>query len=87
AFDAVNAMALRAVQSGSRINIAIGHSDTASNAIADAIEAAVGEAASVAEVVRYRITPSIGSHTGAGTVSCITFPADSPPAPSSPATS
>ena len=84
AFDAVNAMAQRA---GARSRVGIGHSDADSRPLADAIEAAIGEAASVIELVRYRIGPSVGSHTGPGTASCITFPADSPPSPSSPATS
>jgi DegV family protein with EDD domain len=87
AFDAVNAMAQRAIRAGERSRVGVGHSDTASKPLADAIEAAIGEAASVIELVRYRIGPSVGSHTGPGTVSCITFPADSLPAPSSPTTS
>jgi DegV family protein with EDD domain len=87
AFDAVNAMAQRAIRAGTRSRIGIGHSDADSRPLADAIEAAIGEAASVIELVRYRIGPSVGSHTGPGTVSCITFPADSLPSPSSPTTS
>jgi len=87
ALDAVNAMAQRAIRAGERSRVGIGHSDAASKPLADAIEAAIGEAASVIELVRYRIGPSVGSHTGPGTASCITFPADSLPAPSSPAAS
>jgi DegV family protein with EDD domain len=75
-FDAVNSMATRAIRWSDRVKVAVGHSCGASSAMADALEAAVGEAASVVDVVRYRIGPSVGAHTGPGTVSCISFPAD-----------
>jgi fatty acid-binding protein DegV len=36
---------------------------------------AVSESSNVVEVVRYRIGPSVGAHTGPGTVGCFMFPA------------
>lgn len=73
--DAVNAMAAYAIGWGERLRIAVGHSDRETEVIADAIEAAIGEAASVIDVVRYRVGPSIGAHTGPGTAGCFMFPA------------
>ena len=49
--------------------------DAATQPLADGLEAAVGEAASVIDVVRYRVGPSVGAHTGPGTVGCFVFPA------------
>ncbi len=74
ALDAVNAMASYTLAWGSRLRIAIGHSDAATAPLADALEEALGEAAGILDVVRYRIGPSIGAHTGPGTVGCFMFP-------------
>lgn len=73
--DAVNAMATYTIGWGDRLRVAVGHSDAATEVIADAIEAAVGEAANVIDVVRYRVGPSVGAHTGPGTAGCFMFPA------------
>jgi fatty acid-binding protein DegV len=75
ALDAVNAMAAHAIGFGERLRLAVGHSDASSAVVADALEAAVGEAASVIEVVRYRIGPSVGALSGPGTAGCFMFPA------------
>jgi len=60
---------------GETVRVAVGHSDAATQPLADGLEAAVGEAASVIDVVRYRVGPSVGAHTGPGTVGCFVFPA------------
>ena len=83
--DAVNAMSAAAVRWGDRLNVAVGVADADAFPIADALAHAVGEAASVEEVVRYRVGPSVGVHTGPGTVGCFMFP--SSPARSTPAAS
>jgi len=72
--DAINSMATYALRWGDRLRIAIGHSDAATAPLADALEEAVGEAAGVLEVVRYRIGSSVGAHTGPGTIGCFMFP-------------
>ncbi len=72
--DAVNAMASYTIAWGDRLRIAIGHSDAVSAPVADALEEALSEAAGALDVVRYRIGPSIGAHTGPGTVGCFMFP-------------
>lgn len=74
ALDAVNAMAAYTLRWGDRLRVAIGHSDTRTAPFADALEGALGEAAGVLDVVRYRIGPSIGAHTGPGTIGCFMFP-------------
>lgn len=74
--DAINAMASYAVDWGDQVRVAVGHSDAATQPLADGLQEAVGEAASVLEVVRYRVGPSVGAHTGPGTVGCWMFPAD-----------
>ena len=74
ALDAVNAMASYTLTWGDRLRVAIGHSDAATAPCADALEEALSEAAGIVDVVRYRIGPSIGAHTGPGTVGCFMFP-------------
>jgi fatty acid-binding protein DegV len=75
-FDAVNLMASRVVARGQRLRVAVGHSDAATVAVANALESAVGEPANVIDVVRYRIGPGGGGQAMPGTVSCFTFPVD-----------
>lgn len=73
--EAINTMASFAIGWGTRVRVAVGHSDAATEPLGDALEEAVSEAASVVEVVRYRVGPSVGAHTGPGTVGCFVFPA------------
>lgn len=73
--EAVNAMATYAIGCGDHLRVAVGHSDWETAPLGDALEAAVGEAANVLDVVRYRVGPSVGAHTGPGTAGCFMFPA------------
>jgi fatty acid-binding protein DegV len=73
--DAINDVAARTVTWGHRLRVGIGHSSHESLSIADALEAAVAEAANVLEVVRFRIGPSMGTLTGPGAVGCVISPA------------
>ena len=80
--DAVNAIALRALQhdaglgeDGRRLRIGVGHAHRDTQPIADAIAHAVGESARVVEVLPFRIGPSVGVESGPGTVGCVMFPA------------
>ena len=74
AVDAINEMSGRAVAWGAHLRIAVGHSDDASAPLADALEGAVEAAATVLEVVRFRIGPSMGALTGPGAISCVMCP-------------
>ena len=55
------------------LRIAIGTSDSSSAPMAQALTAALSGDALVAEVVHYRIGPSIGAHTGPGTFGLFVF--------------
>ncbi|MDO8388871.1 MAG: DegV family protein [Actinomycetota bacterium] len=74
AVDAVSAMAVCAIEWGQQLWVAVGHSDAATEPLADALHAAVSESANVLRVVRYRVGPSVGAHTGPGTAGCFMFP-------------
>jgi DegV family protein with EDD domain len=73
--DAVNAMASMALGWGPRLRVAVGLADRAALPMTEALMDAVSESSNVVEVVRYRIGPSVGAHTGPGTVGCFMFPA------------
>ena len=72
--DAVDAMASRAIAWGAPLRVAVGVADRAAAPLSEALAAAIGDAANVVEVVRYRVGPSVGVHTGPGTVGCFMFP-------------
>jgi DegV family protein with EDD domain len=90
--DAVNSMAaytLRWVGEGDDrpagtvpLNVAIGTADAAASPLSAALEDAVEAAGNVNEVVRYRVGPSVGAHTGPGTAGCFMFPTTAPGLPS-----
>jgi fatty acid-binding protein DegV len=78
--DAVNAMAGYALNwgdasRGRRLDVGVGCAHRDMLPIADAVAHAVGESAHVADVVRFRIGPSVGAETGPSAVSCVMFPA------------
>ncbi len=73
--DAVNAMASMALGWGPRLKVAVGLADRAALPMTEALVDAVIESSNVVELVRYRIGPSVGAHTGRGTVGCFMFPA------------
>ena len=55
--------------------MAIGLADSTGQELTDSLADSVSESANVAEVVRYRIGPSVGVYAGLGTVGCFMFPA------------
>lgn len=64
---AADAMASYALASGSSLRIGLGLADTAAAPLWQALEERLVGAPEVREVVRYRIGPSVGAHTGPGT--------------------
>ena len=72
--SAVNMMADAAIAWGDHLRVGVGHSGAATEPLADALEAAVSESANVLEVVRFRISPSVGAFGGPGAAGCFMFP-------------
>ena len=59
---------------GSRLRVAVGMADMGAEPLWRALEDRVAAHPSVTEVVRYRIGPSVGVHTGPGTVGAFFWP-------------
>jgi DegV family protein with EDD domain len=55
------------------LHVAIGTSDAASRPMSAALTAALGDHPDVAELIQYRIGPSVGAHTGPGTAGLFVF--------------
>lgn len=66
--SAADAMADHALASGSSLRIGLGVADAAAVPLVQALAKRLEGAPEVREVVRYRIGPSVGAHTGPGTV-------------------
>ncbi len=71
--EAVEAMAACVLSGGDALRVAVGVADRHAAPLADALEAAVVGAPNVIELVRYRVGPSVGAHTGPGTVGAFWF--------------
>ena len=65
--EAARAMADHVLAAGSSLRIGVGLADTAAAPLWQALEVRLVGAPEVEEVVRYRIGPSVGAHTGPGT--------------------
>lgn len=72
---AVDAMVEYALDREGRLHVAVGTSDHSSRPVAEALTAALTGREPVAELVQYRIGPSVGAHTGPGTAGLFVFPA------------
>jgi DegV family protein with EDD domain len=60
-------MAERVRAAGAALRVAVGIADAGAAPLWEALEAALAGAPEVTEVVRYRVGPSVGAHTGPGT--------------------
>ena len=67
-------------QAGS-LRVAVGHADVSVAAAADQLAAAVEALPGVNEVMRYRVGPSVGAHTGGSSFGAFWWPARVPSAP------
>jgi fatty acid-binding protein DegV len=72
--DTIDVMSTFATGWGDGVTVAIGTSDTSSYALGERLEQALSGIAGVDQVVRYRIGPSVGAHTGPGTFGLFVFP-------------
>lgn len=68
------AMAAFVRAAGSSLRVGVGLSDEGTLPLVTALEDLLGAAPEVAELVRYRIGPSVGAHTGPGTVGAMFAP-------------
>ena len=62
-----------APSSAAGLRTAVGTSDTSSFVVGTALTSAMGEQHTIADIVQYRIGPSIGAHTGPGTCGLFVF--------------
>ena len=72
--EASTVMAARVRAHGTGLRVAVGIADAAGAPFWQGLEAALAGAPEVAEVVRYRVGPSIGAHTGPGTAGAFFYP-------------
>lgn len=70
--DAVKLMAEAVLGAGSRVRAAVGTSDVGSFDIGDQLDKWLSTAGT-AQVIRYRIGPSVGTHTGPGSVGVVFY--------------
>ena len=73
--EAATAMATFVRSSGRSLRVGVGFSDSGTLALASDLEDRLRQAPEVSEVVRYRVGPSVGAHTGPGTVGVMFAPA------------
>ena len=72
--EAATVMARHILASGENLRVGVGVADAETRSLADALEGLLVEAPQVREVVRYRCGPSVGAHTGPGTVGAMYYP-------------
>ena len=72
--EAAAVMADYAVLAGDRLRVAIGIADAGAAPLWRALEQRLASAPEVREVVRYRVGPSVGAHTGPGTAGAFFYP-------------
>ena len=72
--QAADTMAAYVRRGGPLLRVGVGLSDPGSMPLVTALEERLHDAPEVAELVRYRIGPSVGAHTGPGTVGAMFAP-------------
>lgn len=72
--EAADLLADAVVRSGERLRVGVGHSDESSLEVADELGRRLEEHPGVHDVVRYRVGPSVGVHTGPGTAGAVFHP-------------
>jgi DegV family protein with EDD domain len=73
--SATEAMAAHVLAAGEGLRVAVGIADGDAEPLSAALEDRLRGERAVAELVRYRIGPSVGAHTGPGTAGCFFWPA------------
>ena len=73
--EAADAMAAAVLAGGARLRVGISVADAAGAPVREALERRLAGAANVVDLVRYRVGPSVGVHTGPGTAGAIWYSA------------
>ncbi len=73
--EAADAMARAVRAGGTNLRVGISVADAAAAPLRAALEARLVDAPEVLELVRYRVGPSVGAHTGPGTAGAVWYPA------------
>ncbi len=73
--EAADAMAAHILSAGPDLRVGIGVADSAAAPLWQALESRLSGADEVIDLVRYRIGPSVGAHTGPGTAGAVYYPA------------
>jgi DegV family protein with EDD domain len=71
--EAADVMAGRVLAAGDRLKVAVGIADAGAAPFWHALEQRLAGAPQVREVIRYRVGPSVGAHTGPGTAGAFFF--------------
>lgn len=72
--EAAAAMAAHVRSSGASLRVGVGVADAGALPVVEALEDLLTGVPEVRELVRYRIGPSVGAHTGPGTVGAMYYP-------------
>lgn len=72
--EAARVMAATVLRAGIGLRVGLGIADAGAAPLWHALEAPLVEASEVLDVVRYRIGPSVGAHTGPGSAGAIYYP-------------
>lgn len=73
--EAVELMVRYVLGHGTGLRVAVGVGDADADPVAAALERALTGAPGVRDLVRYRVGPSVGVHTGPGTAGAFCYPA------------
>jgi DegV family protein with EDD domain len=75
---AARVMAAGVEGAGTGLRVGVGVADAGAEPLARALEDRLARAPQVRDLVRYRVGPSVGAHTGPGTVGAVYYPAAGP---------
>ena len=73
--EAADAMAAAVLGGGERLRVGISVADAAGAPVRQALERRLAGAPEILDLVRYRVGPSVGAHTGPGTAGAMWYPA------------
>jgi len=73
--QAAKTMAEHVRSSGTSLRVGVSVADAGTLPLVEALEALLGDAPEVREIIRYRVGPSVGAHTGPGAAGAMFYPA------------